>query len=577
MRIWGAHLTRAITACVIATVVLSQGISAPFVKDAEPQSAQWINGVVRGHWLLPNDYYGFVNRKPPLYYWLAAALTEATGGHLDEVRARAVALIAGVGLALLVLEWTARTIDAPTGWLAFFFLLGSYAFASRATVALTDMLLSLLLFATCAMIYPNLAPRLDSAPSRGRAIGAGVLLGLAILTKGPVAMILVALACAIDLLLAKRNPLRLMVWGWPWVMLLIALAIAAAWYIPAFAAGGRRGVAGVFLEENFGHFLPTGMGGTGEAARPVYYIVLRLLGGALPLTMLIPALSLTLVRAGFIEGARQPLRFQLAMVLAVVLFFSAASAKRDDYILPALAPLAILFAALFTASADRAGNALREVSATAIAASVLLGIVAMIVATNGGWIANLTTRMQSSDASYAAILLHGIASRRPPFMVFAAADSLGATLMLVGAFRRRPRLSGVGLAIVALAGSILWNGVLRPIEASMRSLATFAPEVCKQIGDAPVYVEHFDPEFSWYFGYGVPPLPRTIARDGAPSGPVYFVARPKELARLAPAVRAHLRLIAASGLTGAGGGPDLYHLPSARTLSDLNANHRGDK
>jgi 4-amino-4-deoxy-L-arabinose transferase-like glycosyltransferase len=337
-------------------------------------------------------------------------------------------------------------------------------------------------------------------------------------------------------------------------------------------------LAGVFLDENFGHFLPTGMGGTGEAARPVYYIFLRLLGGALPLTILIPALTLVLARAGFTNDAHQPLRFQLAMVLAVVLFFSAASAKRDDYILPALAPLAILFAALFTATGDRAGAVLRDASMAALGASVLMGIVAMmVIARDDGRLASLTPRLQSSDASYAAIFLQGFARRRMPFTEFAAADTLGAIVMLVGAFRHRPRLSGAGLAIVALAGSILWNGVLRPAEAATRSLANFAPEVHQRIGDAPVYVEHFDPEFSWYFGRGVPPLPRTIARGGAMGGPAYFVARPKELTRLAPAVRAHLRLIAESGLAGSGGGPALYRLPAMKTIADLNANPRGDK
>ena len=36
------------------------------------------------------------------------------------------------------------------------------------------------------------------------------------------------------------------------------------------------------------------------------------------------------------------------LVLAVLVFFSIASSKRDDYILPAMPGLAILFAALFT-------------------------------------------------------------------------------------------------------------------------------------------------------------------------------------------------------------------------------------
>ena len=70
-----------VAASLFAFIVLAQGISAPFQKDAESQSAQWIVSVARdGNWLIPHDYYGFFDRKPPLYYWLSALLTWAGGG-----------------------------------------------------------------------------------------------------------------------------------------------------------------------------------------------------------------------------------------------------------------------------------------------------------------------------------------------------------------------------------------------------------------------------------------------------------------------------------------------------------------
>ena len=56
-------------AALFALIVLAQGISAPFQKDAEPQSAEWIQSIVRdGHWLIPRDAYGYFDRKPPLFY-----------------------------------------------------------------------------------------------------------------------------------------------------------------------------------------------------------------------------------------------------------------------------------------------------------------------------------------------------------------------------------------------------------------------------------------------------------------------------------------------------------------------------
>ena len=167
-------------ASLFAFIVLVQGISAPFQKDAEPQSAQWIQSIVRdGHWLIPHDAYGYTDRKPPLFYWLSALVAKATGATVDEVRARAVSVVAGTALATAVLAWTAANVGASEGWLAFLFMLGAYGFASRATEALTDMLLTFLLFAaycTLATLVDNSQPQARAAPRRP--IQAGVILGL---------------------------------------------------------------------------------------------------------------------------------------------------------------------------------------------------------------------------------------------------------------------------------------------------------------------------------------------------------------------------------------------------------------
>ena len=76
----------------------------------------------------------------------------------------------------------------------------------------------------------------------------------------------------------------------------------------------------------------------------------------------VPALALAFTRSGFAPPIRKPMLFQLAMVAAVVLLFSVSSAKRDDYILPALPPLAILFATLFTNLPAAAGGSSRSAS-----------------------------------------------------------------------------------------------------------------------------------------------------------------------------------------------------------------------
>src|SRR5208337_1721533 len=103
-------------------------------------------------------------------------------------------------------------VGASEGWFAFLFMLGTYGFASRATEGLTDMLLTFLLFAAYSAIYPLLdVPTASSSSGSSRkTIFLGAVLGLGVLTKGPVAIVLCALAALICLLIERRNPIALL-------------------------------------------------------------------------------------------------------------------------------------------------------------------------------------------------------------------------------------------------------------------------------------------------------------------------------------------------------------------------------
>jgi 4-amino-4-deoxy-L-arabinose transferase-like glycosyltransferase len=563
-----AHLFGAF---ILALGLLAPGIRTPFIKDAEPQSAEWIVDIVQHrHWLLPVDYYGFVDRKPPLYYWLSATIAELTGDRVDKVRARLVSLIAGAATAIVVLAWSSLRINAATGWIAFFFLIGSYGFASRATTALTDMLMTALLFGTYCLLYPAM----EQPISAKRMVAAGTLLGLAVLTKGPVTVVLLGFATAIYLLLEHRNPLAFVKSSWSWAVLSVAAIIAISWYLPAFVEGRRHDLSGVFLSENFGHFMPASLGGTGEAARPIYYIAVRMFSAMLPLTLLLPALAMALWVGDFEGRSRNPILYQLAMVLAILIFFSAASAKRDDYILPALPSLAILFASLFGGpEPNHETSKLFRWSRNSITAAIAMVVGACVLAPmmiGGIGSQGFTTRLQSSDASYATILMRGLLDREWPFVCLGAVLLAGCALVTIGLWHSQNIRTGAGLAVIAVAGCLLWNGFLRPREAALRSLGSFVVEVHRGVGSAKIFVAYFDPEFSWYYGSGVPPLPRGVARDGVSDGrTIYLVARERELQRLSLAVKRRLRPVITAKVLGGGGPPTLYVLPAAGS-PDLN-------
>src|SRR6185437_736100 len=178
---------RIFSAFVLALFFLGQGMKAPFQKDDEARPAGIILDIVsHSHWLVPADLYGEPTRKPPLLYWMSAAIAHMRGGVVDEPGARAVSLLAAAATAVIVAEVACAHFGAIPGWLAYLFLMGTYGFASRAAFARTDMLFTFFVFAA----YCSLFPLAQGAESTPRAIGAGALLGLAILTKGPLAVVL---------------------------------------------------------------------------------------------------------------------------------------------------------------------------------------------------------------------------------------------------------------------------------------------------------------------------------------------------------------------------------------------------
>ncbi len=534
-----------VAAAIVAFVVLGQGITAPFQKDAEPQSAQWIQSVARGHLMAPRDYYGYLVEKPLLYYWLSGAATRLMGGNATEVSTRIVPLLAGTALAIEVLLWTAESLGAAEGWLAFLFLIATYGYSSRATLALTDMLMTFLVISTLLILYPQL----EGSASRARTVGAILVLQLAVMTKGPIAAVLTGLAVVIYFVITGRNPLALVRERWIWILAIAVTVITAGWYWLWFTLGTWK-IFPIFMNENFGHFLPAKYGGTGEAARPIWYIVARLVGGAMPVILLLPAAV-----AGFMTGEigaarRRPLAFAASLTIAVIVFFSIASAKRDDYILPALPGVAILCASIFVLNEPTAGRArwalrLRTAAVIAIALAMLsaLGAGIALAITH----AHVGLHLQSSDADELALYVHGFATMRLGYLIFALAVVAGATAAGVGLVRRNAILAGAAAGLLMLSGSMLVNAILRPSLAWERSAKTFAFIVHEQIGAAPIFVVH-DPnyDFSFYYGTGIPPLMGRHREAPPPGVQSYLIANDTERNALAPQYSDRLKLVVKS-------------------------------
>ena len=384
------------------------------------------------------------------------------------------------------------------------------------------------------------------------------------MTKGPVAIVLCALAAAIFLLIERRNPLAILRNRWPWQVVAIAIAIGAVWYVPAAIVGGHK-IVRIIFAENFGHFMPAKLGGTGESYRPFYFIAARLLGGAFPMTLLILPAALAFYTGEISAEKRRAVIYQISMSLAVLLFFSIASVKRDDYILPAIPGIAILCASVFTLRRRGAASKLRDVIVVAICALAQFSLFAFfllfpsharIQAFNRA--TRPTTRSSSvckSDAEWLVLTFAHVAAR-------------ACCRRIVAVFRRRAIVIGVAFGLIAVACSLFWTAGLRPGLADARSVKSFVPIVADHVkGDQLCIPSGINYELSYYYGAAVPDLsnPRCA----------YLLATPRELDAMTPEYRARLKLIAKSNLIGGGGPPALLKfrpkpLNRRRWLTPLN-------
>jgi hypothetical protein len=562
-------IAKFVVAAAFAFLVLGLDIKSPFEADQEPYYASVIRDVAEnGHWLAPRDAYGEICRKPPLYLWLSALVVKAGGSSVTEAATRTVAVSAGALLAAETLLVAEACLGGVGGWLAYFFLLGSYGFASQAANAQTDMLMALLILSAV-----TLASCLESKETSAHAgVGIGLLLGLAILTKGPLALVLSGLAMALHQGLARKNPLELLRRAWVWRSLVVACCVGLSWYVAAWFSWRADLVTVHVLQENLGHFLPGSLGGTGEAWKPPYFPTVKLLGGALPMSLGLPALLLAMWSSWRWIAACDLIRLQLSVVVAVLVFFSLAHSKRPVYVLPAYPALAILLAWMFLTTGRRAevkanldGQDPDQSARTSPGHSssiadfsyylrngacimTVLGVAATLAAVATaklapGLLLKLTPHFAPTDAGYAGLFFNLAARSTPGITLYVAASAIGAAIVVIGLWRGRSALSSFGIAALALSGVCLWLGVLKPEHAKIYTLKSFLANAQRATGAAPVYVlDNEDYQASFYYKKTLPIWRRQegVAKSG--QGNVYFLGWTEDLLRAQPPAGRRLKI-----------------------------------
>ena len=236
-RRWGAE---ALLALVAGTAFLGfLGSTELWGKREQRASAEALDTVDHGRWLVAQIQGRPRLEKPPLPRWIAASLIALTARR-DEAIVRlpnALAALATVGLVY----WLGRGIGGRSVGLASGFALASSAyFVVEMRQAGNDALLAL--FTTLALLAAwkrlhgaregdEVEPPGDRPGRRGWAFVFHLALGLGFLTKGPVIALIVGLAVVGYLATSRRlgSGLRALADGWG---LAVFVALVLAWPVP---------------------------------------------------------------------------------------------------------------------------------------------------------------------------------------------------------------------------------------------------------------------------------------------------------------------------------------------------------
>jgi len=300
----------------------------PLLDPDEPVYGQIAREMVQtGNWLTPHLAGRPWFDKPPLFYWAEAASMALLGP--TELAARLPSAVAAVLLALLVLLLGRRLYGAAAGWASAAILATSLQTIILGRAAVTDMLFALTLMGALAAFS-----RWYEAGGRspGWAAACGAALGLAVLCKGPVAIVL--LGAAAFSFLAWERKLAYLLRTDTLLVLLCCLVVAGPWY-GAMLTLNRHAFISQFIDANnlrrFSH-------SEHETGSSPFYFIPVLLGFLFPwCVFLLPAM---------VTGRRVWAgRLLLCWVGVVFLFFSASSTKLVTYIYPLYPAAALLIGA----------------------------------------------------------------------------------------------------------------------------------------------------------------------------------------------------------------------------------------
>ena len=344
-----------VLACGIALFIWRLG-STGLVDETPPLFAASARAMAEtGDWLTPRVNGLPRYDKPPLVYWLMGlgyllpgqSLWNPLGSWAASLPSALSSVVVMLALAATLLRWPQPTPAGAQGDLGGATRSALTAFSAALAFALSPLVLiwsrvavSDSLFTATLALSLLLFWRRYADPECQGWWPAWLLLGLAVLTKGPVALVLVGLTLALFAWWQGEPKLLMRLWR-PLPGLVITAAVALPWYGAELLVEGEP-----FWQSFFGyHNLQRFTSVVNHHLQPWWFFGPMLVVASLPFT---PLLLVGLAQA-LARGRRQPARaslgpFAACWLLVVFGFFTLAATKLPSYWLPATPAAGVLIA-----------------------------------------------------------------------------------------------------------------------------------------------------------------------------------------------------------------------------------------
>lgn len=373
-------------AIIVAVLTMHRLGASDICSGDEAVEAVFVQQMVEHHELLfPLENGRQPMYKPPLFHWTATALDKILGiDHVTARNVRAVAALYAIAGVILTMVVANALMGGEAAVFAGLALAGSYQYISQGRFARVDMTLcffeALALFVFAWWMPPRAdATAQDALPRRMRLYVLAIVMGLAVLSKGPVGALVPGAAIVAFMLYERRfrQFLALLEPG----PLLVGAMIASSWYAACYL-GGRFGFLNRQIgSENVGRFF-----GSLGTMSPLYYLKPIFLNSA-PLSLLAPVavvLALWFLRpkseANAVFGAisfendRGPAAILLFAIfwIVTIVFFNLAAYKRRSYLLPLWPANAMLIAWLILATSRYSWDRIAKWAYVAVCAGLVV-------------------------------------------------------------------------------------------------------------------------------------------------------------------------------------------------------------